>query len=177
MLKKKRLTELLRVSLLAAFICVCSQIQIPFTIPITLQTFAIFTALMMLPAFDGAICVLLYIAIGLVGLPVFAGFSGGVGHIASPAGGYIIGFAAAAIVYPVLRMIFGDGVRLRLLYGGICHFVIYLIAAGWIGFVYTPEGADGFLSALAFYVLPFVIPDGIKLFSAYLLSKKFARGE
>ena len=66
------------IALMTALMAVCSWITIPFSlVPFTLQTFAVFTALALLGGRRGTLTILLYLCLGLVGLPVFAGFSGG----------------------------------------------------------------------------------------------------
>ena len=81
------------VGLMAAMIAVISvwQIPLPFlTVPLTFQTFAVCLSSSALGKWRGAVSVLVYIALGCIGLPVFTGFQGGVGVMAGPTGGFII---------------------------------------------------------------------------------------
>ena len=84
--------------LFAAILCVCSQISIPtpFGIPFTLQTFAVALCGYILGAKRGALTVLVYVLLGAVGLPVFAGFAGGFQKLFGATGGFIFGFFAAS---------------------------------------------------------------------------------
>lgn len=75
----QKIVAMVQIALFAAIIAVCSWIQIPMTVPFTMQTFAVFCALATLGGKGGTISVLIYIVLGAVGVPVFAGFTGGVG--------------------------------------------------------------------------------------------------
>ena len=90
--RKMKTIDLAYMALGAVIIAVCSWISIPTVVPFTLQTFAVFSVLGLLGGKRGTISVLIYILLGAVGVPVFAGFSGGFGVILGPTGGYIIGF-------------------------------------------------------------------------------------
>ena len=71
--------DLIYIAIGAALISICSWISIPTAVPFTLQTFAVFLVLLLLGGERGTIATLIYILLGAVGVPVFAGFSGGVG--------------------------------------------------------------------------------------------------
>ncbi len=93
----------LRVALLAlagsAFVAVSAQFQVPlWPVPITGQTFGVLVVGMVLGWRLGAASLLLYMAEGTMGLPVFAKFAAGPGVIAGPTGGYIVGFVLAAAI-------------------------------------------------------------------------------
>ena len=90
--RKMKTIDLAYMALGAVIIAVCSWISIPTVVPFTLQTFAVFSVLGLLGGKRGTISVLIYILLGAVGVPVFAGFSGGFGVILGPTGGYIVGF-------------------------------------------------------------------------------------
>ncbi|MBQ3528106.1 MAG: biotin transporter BioY [Clostridia bacterium] len=87
------------VGLMAAMIAAISvwQIPLPFlTVPLTFQTFAVCLSGSALGKWRGAVSVLVYIALGCIGLPVFTGFQGGAGVMAGPTGGFIVGFLPLA---------------------------------------------------------------------------------
>ena len=94
-----RTRDLTYVALCAVLIAVCAWISIPAPVPFTLQTFGIFAALTLLGGRRGCYAVAVYLLLGLVGLPVFAGFQGGAGTLLGVTGGYILGFGAAALIY------------------------------------------------------------------------------
>ena len=80
------------ISFFAIVIAIGSWISIPTMIPFTLQTFAVFITVGILGGKRGAAAVSLYILLGVVGIPVFAGFKGGIGVLLGNTGGYILGF-------------------------------------------------------------------------------------
>ena len=92
-----RTQELARAALFAALIAICSWISIPTAVPFTLQTFAVFLALGVLGGKLGTLSVAVYLLLGAVGLPVFAGFQGGLGALLGATGGYLAGFLLTAL--------------------------------------------------------------------------------
>ncbi len=88
-------------ALAAALICILSPftIMLPISpVPISLTIFAIYIAVYAVGMKWGLAATALYILIGLVGLPVFSGFSGGAGKLLGPTGGYIIGYLFVALI-------------------------------------------------------------------------------
>ena len=75
-----------------ALLAICSWISIPFTIPFTLQTLAMFLICLVFGGKKGTIYVFVYIIAGAIGLPVFSGFRGGIGALMNLTGGYVLGF-------------------------------------------------------------------------------------
>ena len=94
-----RLKSMVFVALMAAFLCIFSPISIPLPlVPITLQTFAVFVASALLGWKKGTIAVFIYLLVGLIGMPVFSGWTGGFSSFATPSSGYMIGFLFTAFV-------------------------------------------------------------------------------
>ncbi|MDR0875939.1 MAG: biotin transporter BioY [Clostridiales Family XIII bacterium] len=105
MKKRNELYLYILCAFFAALTAVCSQIMVPlpFTpVPINLALLAVFVCGTVLGPKKGAISMLIYILLGLVGVPVFAGFTGGFGILAGPTGGYIVGYLASAVVMGLL---------------------------------------------------------------------------
>ena len=98
--KKVNVTNLTQIGLFTALIVVFSQISIPLPlgVPLTLQTFIIPVAGIVLGSKNGVISVLLYILLGAMGLPVFSNFRSGLGHIIGPLGGFILSFPIMAFL-------------------------------------------------------------------------------
>ncbi len=97
--EQQKLRMMIITALFAAIIGVLAQVTIPLPlVPITGQTLAIGLAATILGSTYGTISVLLYILLGAVGIPVFAGFSAGVSVIIGPTGGFIVGFIPTAFV-------------------------------------------------------------------------------
>ena len=94
-----RTVDLAYAALFAVLLMVCAWINIPLTVPFTLQTFGVFAALGTLGGRRGTLAILAYLLLGLVGLPVFSGFQGGPGVLLGTTGGYILGFLASALLY------------------------------------------------------------------------------
>jgi len=140
------------------------RIPLPFTpVPITGQTFAVLLVGAALGSRRGAASLLLYLMQGSLGLPVFAGGTGGLVHVFGPTGGYLLGFVAAA--YLVGRLVEG-GLDRRFLSALLVFLageaVIYLFGVTWLGYFI------GYQKALAAGLLPFVIGDAVKLVAAAL---------
>ena len=81
-----------------ALLAICSWISIPFAVPFTMQTFAIFFICFLFGAKRGTIYVFCYILCGVLGIPVFSGFQGGAQVIFGLTGGYIVGFLFSALL-------------------------------------------------------------------------------
>ena len=97
--RNERILEIVKVALMAALISVLGPIAVPlpFTpVPISLGILAVYISSYLLGAKTGTLSVIIYILVGLVGLPVFSGYTGGAAKLAGPTGGYIIGFIFVA---------------------------------------------------------------------------------
>lgn len=165
-----------RMSLVAMMTClliICSWLTIPAAVPFTMQTFAVFCSLILLGGKSGLTSLMLYIFMGIVGIPVFSGFQGGIGHIVGPTGGYIIGLIAAAVFYRLLEPLFAKGVKIQLvaLIGGLL--ICYLFGTLWFQVFYSIQGVSyTFLMTISICVFPYIVPDIIKLVLAWIISKK-----
>lgn len=93
--KHQKINKLTTCGLFTALICLCSWITLPTAVPVTLQTFGIFLSVGVLGGKNGFVSVVTYIMLGIVGLPVFAGFQGGAGVLLGASGGYTWGFLVA----------------------------------------------------------------------------------
>ena len=135
-----------------------------------------FTAVGLLGGKRGSLAVLVYILLGLVGLPVFAGFSGGVGVLFGTTGGYIIGFLASALLMWGIETVCGRG-KIVLAVSMVLGLVVcYAIGTLWFMVVYAKtSGAVGLGTVLGWCVIPFIIPDLIKIGIALLLTERFRK--
>lgn len=168
--------DMIYIAIFAVLITICSWISIPTVVPFTLQTFAIFLSVGVLGGKRGTLAVLVYILLGLIGIPVFAGFSGGIGVLAGNTGGYIMGFLLSAFVMWVMEKIFGRKLWVLALSMIIGLFVCYAFGTAWFMIVYTRNtGAVGLVSVLGWCVFPFLIPDFIKIALAFILSKRLKK--
>lgn len=154
-------------ALFTAVMVVLSLIYIPMPVPITLQTFAVFLSLLILGEKKGAASVIAYILLGLVGLPVFSGLRSGLSALLSPTGGYIIGLVLICVIFAVLNRVFKGKFKILSLITGLIF--CYLTGSLWYMFF---TGTESFFAVLTVTVIPFIIPDFIKLFLAYEISKR-----
>ena len=138
-------------------------------VPITLQTFAVALAAMLLGARRGALAVLTYLALIAIGLPVAAGYVGGLGVFAGATGGFLVGFVAQALVIGVAATrATRTAVSVpRLLLAGLIGLPVpYLFGVPWLMSV---TGMD-LGKAIAVGVLPFLIGDLIKTVLAAIVA-------
>lgn len=171
---KKLTRELTACALLAALMCVGAFLYIPLVVPISLQTLVLFAALFIFGGRLTSISVGAYVLLGAIGLPVFSGFSGGVARLFDATGGYIIGMLLAALLWWLFEKILPKIKGRQAVMSLSSLAVIYVFGTLWFTFVYT-NGGITLLTALATCVLPFIIPDLIKLYLAYYISKKIPR--
>lgn len=164
------------IAMFAVMIAVCSWISVPLTVPITLQTFGVFAALGVLGGKKGTIAVIVYVLLGAVGLPVFAGFKLGIGTLLGTTGGYIIGFVLSGIVYWAITDKFGTKLAVTVIAMALGLLVCYAFGTAWFMIVYTrSKGAVTLWSALGWCVFPFIIPDAIKIALAILVSERVGK--
>ena len=162
----------------AAFIAVCAWITIPVgVIPITLQTFAVFLCAVTLGAKRGTLSVLVYILIGAVGVPVFSGFKGGIGTLLGATGGYIVGFIFSAILTGILSEKFCKYSIIKNVLAMLAGLAVcYLFGTLWFMFVYTKSTEPThFISVMMKCVVPFILPDIIKISLAAVLGTKLKK--
>lgn len=162
-------------AIFAAVTAVCSWIALPFTVPFTLQTFSVFLCLLLLGGRYGLISIVLYVALGAVGLPVFAGFNSGFSALSGPTGGYIWGFIASAGAYWLITKIFGEGNKVRIAACACGLLLCYLLGTLWFAYGYAGGGSKSFLAVLALCVLPYIIPDILKIAAAFALSARLSK--
>ena len=101
MTNNNRTFRLVLTAMFAAILAVASWISVPlpFTpVPINLATLAVTLTGALLGSRYGSLSVIIYLLLGAVGVPVFAGFTGGLGHIAGPTGGYIVGYLTSVFI-------------------------------------------------------------------------------
>lgn len=162
-----RVKQMTAVALGAVLIIICSWLTVPFTVPFTMQTFAVFTVLILLGGKFGTASVGLFVFMGLVGLPVFSGFKGGVGVLLGPTGGYVVGFVFAGLLYMLLEPAADKNkwIKAAVLAGGLA--LCYAVGTMWFLVVARRGGTDyGLGQVLAVCVLPYILPDLAKLWLA-----------
>lgn len=161
------------IGIFTALMAICSWISLPLPsgIPVTLQTFGVFLAVGILGGRRGTLAVAAYLLLGLVGAPVLAGFSGGVGSYLTPSGGYLVGFLFTALLMWGMERLLGQKKWVLLLSMILGLAVCYAFGTAWFMVAYAKsEGAVGLLAVLGWCVFPYLLPDAVKLALAWLLS-------
>ncbi len=162
--------DMVYMAVCAALLAVCSWISIPVDPPYTLQTMGVFLTMGLLGGKRGTIAVLLYILLGAIGLPVFANFAGGVGILLGTTGGYIVGFLASALVMWGMERLFGRSPAVLGFSMVLGLLACYAFGTAWYMAVYTrTTGPIGVAMALGWCVLPFVLPDLLKIAAAMVI--------
>lgn len=156
----------------SCIIIISSWITIPFAVPFSMQTFAVFFSLLLLGGKDGFISVCLYILLGAIGLPVFSGFRGGIGHLIGPTGGYIFGFVLLAFLYMLSEPIILKKKSLKpfVLFAGLV--LCYTAGTFWYSLMYKGNEYNEFWEIASVCVFPYVIFDLIKLWLAFFTVKR-----
>ncbi len=165
--------EICLIGLTTAIICIVAPLSFPLPsgIPMTLQTFVITIAAIVLGAKCGAIATLIYVLLGAIGLPVFSNFTGGWQTIVGPTGGFILSF-------PIMAYLIGLGIDYRSRYkfslflGILLGNVVNLIL-GTIVFCFL--GKISFLTGITTCVLPFLPITIIKMVLAFIIGLKVKR--
>ena len=148
----------------AALVAVCAWISIPADVPFTLQTFAIFAVCGLLGGKRGTVSVLVYLLLGAV-----------VASLIGTTGGYLVGFILLALIIALAQARWGLGQWVFVLSAAVGLLVCYAFGTAWFLIVYTRTGAITLGVVLAKCVLPFLLPDAIKLALATLLRARLYR--
>ena len=157
------------IAVMAALICVAGPLTIPAgPIPLSLATFAVYLAGAILGKKWGTISVGLYLLIGIIGVPVFSGFSGGFQKLAGVTGGYLIGYLPCAFLSGlgaekaeragkkrILPLMMAAGTA-----------VLYTVGTAW----FMIQTGNGLGAALGLCVLPFLPGDAAKIAAVSLLT-------
>ena len=171
-----RTLDLTYIAIFAVIIAVCSWISIPTFVPFTLQTFGVFLAVAVLGGKRGTLSVLIYLLLGIVGVPVFAEFTSGMGIILGSTGGYIVGFVFSALVMWAMERILGKKRWVLALSMVLGLIVCYAFGTVWFMVVYGRDVETiGVWTALGWCVFPYIIPDLVKIALALTICKKLAR--
>ena len=174
--------DLVLISISAALITISSWLSLTIgPVPFTLQTMGILAVMLASGGRRGTLSVLVYLALGICGVPVFAGFKGGIASIIGPTGGFLVGFVLAALLYwfletflfkklmtnPVKTWIFGA------VNSVIFEVVMYIIGVIWFMTVYAAQtGPVGLATVMSWCVIPFIIPDIVKLIAAVVIGER-----
>ena len=166
--RRKRTLEMTYIAIFVVLIAVCGWISIPTAVPFTLQTFAVSMTVLMLGGRRGTIALATFIL-----LPVLSGFSGGLGVLLGPTGGYIVGWLVLGLEYWLITKLAGDTLPVRLIAILLGMVTLYVFGTLWFYKVYTGGGeAITMHDALMWCVVPFLIPEVFKQILAFTLSAR-----
>lgn len=162
---KKLISDSVYIAMFTAIIAIFAQIRLPIgVIPFTLQTLGVFLAGGVLGAKRGTISILIYILLGAVGVPVFNGFSGGLGVLFGVTGGYIIGFIFTALIIGLASDHWNKKTSILIISIIIGTIVYYVFGTAWYIILMNSQGnVTGLMAALSSCVIPFLIPDAVKI--------------
>lgn len=158
-------------ALMTAVTCILAPFSVPIgPVPISLTNLAIYFSLYILDWKKGTLSYLLYLLIGLAGLPVFSGFTGGIGKLAGPTGGYIIGFIPMAVIAGIVIDKFHQ--RWIQIAGMIVGTVIcYAFGTVW----FCLQSGMEVYAALSVCVIPFIPGDLIKIAIAIMIAPEIRK--
>lgn len=178
---KQNILSMCVCAVFAALICVVSPFAVPTQVPITLATLAVYICAGCLPPAMSAISVTVYLVIGAVGVPVFAGFTSGAAKLIGPTGGYLVGYIPMAVIVSVITSMymkkcsssgraFGRGaaqagVRLGAMILGTA--VLYALGTAW----FVIQQKTTVAAALPLCVFPFLPGDAAKMVAATAISQ------
>lgn len=179
---KKRFSarDIVLCALFAAVLCVISPFSLPVgPVPLSLCNFAVMTAAVVLGGMRGAAATAVFVCAGALGLPVFSGGMGGIGHILAPTGGYIVSYpitAALTGAFAALGRRYdgkgGRGLRFTLLGCFLSVILGYIIGTAWYA---LSAGVSLSFELFAVCVLPFAAFDSLKCVAATLLGRLIFR--
>lgn len=158
-------------AVMAALLCIAGPMTVAIgPIPLSLASFAVYLAGAVLGWKKGTLAVLIYLLIGMVGVPVFSGFSGGLQKLAGVTGGYLVGYLFCALMTGLGA---GEGrprwaLPLCMVLG-----TVTLYAFGTVWFMIQTH--NGLLASLGMCVIPFLPGDGLKIVAACLLARPVGR--
>lgn len=162
------------IGLMTALLCTLAPISLTLPIspvPVSLGTMAVCFTVAVLGMKRGCISVLVYILLGLVGLPVFTGFTGGVGKLLGPTGGYFVGYIFLALLLGFFVEHFNNRTTTNALGALAGMLLLYLFGTLWLAFQLKLD----FISALWAGVLPYIPLDIIKTIIALATGSKLRK--
>lgn len=173
---ESKVYDMVLIAFFSVLMAVCAWICIPGAVPFTLQTLGVFLTLDLLGGRRGTAAIGIYILLGCIGIPVFSGFSAGIGVLAGSTGGYILGFLCSGLIFSGMEKLFGSSLKTRIAAMVAGLLACYFFGTVWYMAVYTANtGPIGITAVLAWCVVPFVIPDLIKMGLALFLGEKLRK--
>lgn len=154
------------IAVMTAVLCVLAPLSIPIgPVPISLTNFVLAVTIYVLGTKKAMVSYFIYLLIGLIGIPVFSGFSGGPQKLFGPTGGYLIGFISFILIAGIVidRMYTKRVISFIALAVGTA--VLYAFGTAWLAF----SAHLTFGAALAAGVIPFIAEDAVKMAAAAVI--------
>lgn len=174
--KEKMFTikQMTLIGVMTAVACVLGPFAVPLPfspVPLSLTNLVVYFAVYLLGMKAGTVSYLVYLLVGAIGMPVFSGFSGGVGKMAGPTGGYLLGFIFMAIICGAVIDRFPTRRGIHVLGMVIGTMVCYLFGTVWL----AGQLGISFVAALGVGVLPYLPGDAAKILLAVFAGPKLRR--
>lgn len=156
------------IAVMTALMCIFGPMSIPIgPVPISLTVLTVYLAVFVLGTWRGTVAYLIYLLIGLIGVPVFSGYTGGPGKLFGPTGGYLIGFIPMAIISGIFIDRFWHKVWLQIVGMLIGLAVCYALGTAWLAIMASMT----LRAALYAGVIPFIGFDIAKIVIALLIGR------
>lgn len=171
---------MVQTALFSGILCVLAPFTIPVPmspVPLSLATFAVYLSGLVLGAKQGTICVLVYLLLGAVGLPVFSGFSSGIGVLLGPTGGYLIGYPVCAAVAGWRKDTRFKNTKQKKLWNVVALVLgtafCYLLGTVW--FLVVMDGSYTVSQAVMVCVVPYLVFDFVKILAVVAVTEPVER--
>jgi biotin transport system substrate-specific component len=159
-MRSSKIKDMTFIAVMTAVICIMGPLSIPIgPVPVSLTNLALYITIYVLGTRRSVIACGLYLLIGLVGLPVFSGFTGGPQKLVGPTGGYLIGFIFMTLVAGLIVDHFYEKRIISFLGMFIATWIPYMMGTFWLAY----SAHMKFAAAFAAGVLPFIIEDMVKM--------------
>ncbi len=170
--RKLSTKEIALIGLMAAILCLAAPFSVPIgPVPISLATLVIYFTIYLLGAFCGTLSCLIYLLLGLVGLPVFSGFSSGPEKLLGPTGGYLIGYLLMALIGGIFLDRYRKNILLQFLGLVLGTAACYILGTVWL----AQQASLSLRAALWAGVIPFIPGDLIKIVAAMAVAPQIRR--
>lgn len=160
--------QLVLIALMTAITCIFAPLSIPIPVspvPISLTNLVLLISVYILGWKYATFSFLIYLLLGAVGLPVFSGFAGGLGKLAGPTGGYLIGFIFMTIIAGLFVDHFPNNRILIIIGMVLATAVTYAFGTAWLAF----QMNQTFIAALSIGVIPYLPGDTVKIIIAVIV--------
>lgn len=163
------------IALMTAIMCILAPVSLPlpFTpVPITLAVLIVYFCAYVLDPISSLICILLYLLLGAIGLPVFANYRSGLGVIFGPTGGYLVGYLFIAYICSLVFTKFPKNILFHIL--AMTFSITICLILGTVWFTFRKEGVT-FIQAFYLCVIPFIPGAIIKIIIAAIAGPEIAK--